>query len=286
MKTDPECIPCILNQTIRAVKFSKNEHMLEKVLKNTLQTLLETNWNNPPMALGFETFKTIRLTLGINDPYREEKKRVNNFAQKLLSQIEEIARKSRDKVDTAIKIAIAGNIIDYGSQSGFDVKKTITQVLHTKPAIYDIDILKEKLRNANRVMIFLDNAGEVVFDRYMLETFKEAYGIRNFTVVARKEPMINDIIVEELDELGFKTLGDIDYRAMPSSSIREWKRFLPELKKWIKEADIVISKGQGNFELMEGLKGIFFMFMIKCDVVAKIVGAKKGSIILKFSGTS
>lgn len=137
MKAALECIPCALRQTLRAVKFAGRREDAEKALRRVMSTLCGLSWDVPPMALGFEVYRAIRESLMVEDPYAEEKRRLNRLALKHAAELKGLIRKSRDPLDTAIRLAIAGNVIDYGSLEKFDLKSTVERFLKEKPVIYD-----------------------------------------------------------------------------------------------------------------------------------------------------
>lgn len=279
MRTELECIPCALRQTLRAIRFSGSRRG-EEVMRRALRTLLEADWSVPPMALGFDLFSSIREELGVDDPYRAEKERFNEMVLQSYGRLREMVWSGGDPLDTAVRLSIAGNVIDYGSHEGFDVWETLRGFLEAEPGVYELDGLREALERADSLILFLDNAGEAVFDLLLLETVDRLYGPLRVVTVARSEPMINDVTVEEARRLGFGRYGEV--RGMPSSSLREWIDFQPVLGEWLSEADVAIAKGQGNFELLSGLgRGVFFLFMVKCPVVERVVGAPQGSMVLK-----
>ncbi len=279
MRTELECIPCALRQTLRAIRFSGSRRG-EEVMRRALKTLLEADWSVPPMALGFDLFSSIREELGVDDPYRAEKERFNEMVLQSYGRLRKMVWSGGDPLDTAVRLSIAGNVIDYGSHEGFDVWETLRGFLEAEPGVYELDGLREALSRADSLILFLDNAGEAVFDLLLLETVDRLYGPLRVVTVARSEPMINDVTVEEARRLGFGRYGEV--RGMPSGSLREWLDFRPVLEEWLSEADVAIAKGQGNFELLSGLgRGIFFLFMVKCPVVERVVGAPQGSMVLK-----
>jgi len=279
VRTELECIPCALRQTLRAIRFSGSGRG-EEAMRRALRVLLEADWSVPPMALGFDLFAALREELGVDDPYRAEKERHNRMLAERYGELKQIVAESGDPLDAAVRMSIAGNVIDYGSHEGFDVWATIRRFLGEKPAVYEIDDLRRSLRSASTVMVFLDNAGEAVLDLLLAETIKELYGVERIIAVARAEPMINDVTVEEARALGFDRLGEV--RGVPTGGVGEWLRFQPTLHEWLAEADVAIAKGQGNFELLSGLgRGVYFLFTVKCPVVERIVGAPQGSMVLK-----
>ena len=277
MRTELECIPCALRQTIRSIRFSGSRRG-EAVMRRALRVLLEADWSVPPMALGFDLFAAIREELGVDDPYKREKERLNALVAERAGELRRVIWGSSDPLDTAVRLSIAGNIMDYGSHGEFDVWEAARSALKAEPPIYEVEALREALSGAKRVLLFLDNAGEAVLDLLLAETIKRLYG-PEIIAVAREQPMINDVTVEEARTLGFEGFGEV--RGMPSGGLGEWLGFRGTLEKWLDEADAALSKGQGNYELLSGLRrGIFFLFTVKCPVVARSVGAPEGSPVL------
>jgi len=200
------------------------------------------------------------------DIFSDLKVQSNQTAMEMLPVMEDKIRYAPDPLDTAIRLAIAGNIIDYGSQQEFDVQKTIDRCLAGSLAINDIEELREDLQGAQNVLYLADNCGELVYDRLLIEILA-----RQVTLAVKEKPIINDALVSDAEYCGLGLNCRIisngtDCPGTPVNNCS--KDFLKEFEA----VDLIISKGQGNFETLSAVEApIYFMLMVKCPVVAEHV---------------
>ncbi|GAF96550.1 unnamed protein product, partial [marine sediment metagenome] len=227
-------------------------------------------------------YNIIEEITGNEDPYKEIKKRDNEHAISLLPEIKSIIKKSEDKLFTSIKIAIAGNIMDFAANSDYDLKKTIEKVLESDFAINDYEKFKEGIKKATSIAYLADNAGEIVFDKLLIEKIRELNNCKIYLFVKGK-PIVNDATEIDTKIIGINNFDNIEIKKIntgfPNTGMKkESKEFI----SFIKQMDLVISKGQGNYEsLSEVNANIYFLLIAKCHVIARDLGVKKGSIILK-----
>ncbi|MDX8338020.1 ARMT1-like domain-containing protein [Draconibacterium sp. IB214405] len=216
----------------------------------------------------------------VKDPYAAEKKESN---QALLSRYSEFKKKveeSDDKFDTALRYAIAGNIIDFGPTHRFDVDETIEQVFETQFAIDNSNALKTAIIKAKSILYLCDNSGEIVMDKLFLETIDHP----NVTVAVRDQPILNDATLNEATEVGLHKVARLITNGddAPSTLLH---RVSKEFLEIYNSADLIISKGMGNFEglMDENDPRLFYLLMIKCPVIGLKVGAEKGDFVVKRS---
>lgn len=215
--------------------------------------------------------------INVTDPFLEEKTRCNQIALDLYKQWKPTILNSTDPFNLAIRLAIAGNIMDYGANNNFDLLQTINNVVIAKFALDDSLLLKQKLKNATKILYLGDNAGEIVFDKLFIETIMH----NNIVYAVKGAPVFNDATINDAHDIGMDLVADVisnGYDA-PSTILNKcsWK-----FREIFKTADIIISKGQGN---MQGLINqndprIFYLLMAKCDVIADILKVDKGSFIV------
>ena len=279
MKARLDCIPCILRQVLRASQYSHlPPEIQEKILRESMNALLKEEWSKTPPELAHIAHKIARK-YAKGDPYKEVKKKSNDEALSLYPKLKKIVDESDDPLRTAIRIAIAGNIIDFGALEEYNIEKTVNEVLHKKFAYDDYPLFKKILKNAKSILYFADNAGEIVFDKLLIEKIKEIKDYK-ITLVVKAGPIINDATLEDVKYIGLdKLINDIRYI---SNGEIGYERNSPEVKSWIKEHDLTISKGQGNYEGLSEFQGIFYMLMVKCPVIAEDINANVGDIILLY----
>ncbi len=279
MKAKVDCIPCVQRQIIKAARFSDlGENEIEKVLRDVMRALLKINWHTTPPQISHVAHKILREYVG-GDPYREVKRESNDLAMKIYPEVKRIVENSDDPLRTAIRVAIAGNIIDFGAMLDFDLEKTIKEVLKKKFAYDDYSLFVEKLDGAHSILYFFDNAGEIVFDKLLIEEIKKIKDVK-ITAVVKAGPIINDATEEDLKYVALDSLVE-EVRYL-SNGERGYERNSEEVGRWIKEHDLIISKGQGNYEGLSEWTGIFYMLMIKCNVIAEDLNGKIGDIVLLY----
>ncbi len=211
------------------------------------------------------------------DPYLREKKENNDQAARMIPKLEMIVRKSSNQFDTSLRLAIAGNIIDFAASDKFNLQATIEMALESEFAIDHSERLEKEIRRAHSVLYLGDNAGEIIFDKLFIRTIMHP----RLTYVVRGAPVINDATMADAEYTGMKEVAKVISSGYDAASTIPEKSS-EQFRKYFREADIIISKGQGN---MEGLfplndKRIFFLLMVKCDVMAEFLKIKKGSLVV------
>jgi len=284
MKLNLDCIPCFQRQALQAVRFiNNNEKLHQQVLREVTKKLLESNWDSTPPQLAHEVHKIVKHLTNEKDPYKEVKKESNDLVLKIYPALKDIVEESNDPLRTAVRLAIAGNIIDFGPLQEFNLKVTIREVLKKKFAIDDYVKLEEILKDAETLLFFTDNAGEIGFDKLLVETFLKAKKLEKISFVVKGGPIINDATLEDAIYMGLCDLPNVEFLTLSNGEAGTGpERSSQTVKSWIKKHDLVISKGQGNYEGLSEHDGLFFMLMAKCHVIASDLNVKVGDIILKY----
>jgi uncharacterized protein with ATP-grasp and redox domains len=159
----------------------------------------------------------------------------------------------------------------------------VKEVLEKKFAIDDYETLKEKLEAAETLLYFADNAGEIGFDKLLIETFLQTRKLEKIRFVVKGGPIINDATLEDAVYMGLCDLPNVEFVAISNGEAGTGpERKSRTVKSWIKQHDLVISKGQGNYEGLSEHNGLFFMLMAKCSVIAADLNVEVGDIILKY----
>ena len=279
MKVKVDCIPCVQRQIIKACRFSNiSEENIEKVLREVMRSLLNVNWHKTPPEIAHVAHSVVRRYVG-GDPYAQIKRESNDLAMRIYLQVREIVESSDDPLRTAIRVAIAGNIMDFGAMIEFDLEKTIDDVLHKEFAYDDYLLLLDNLRKSKNVLYFFDNAGEIVFDKLLIEKIIEMFDVK-ITGVIKAGPIINDATYEDLRYVGLdKLVSNIKYL---SNGEKGYERNSMEVGNWVHNHDVVISKGQGNYEGLSDWHNIFYLLMVKCPVIAGDLNARVGDIVFLY----
>lgn len=213
----------------------------------------------------------------VEDPFTEEKTHSNQLALALYEQWKPRVLSSDNPFDLALRLSIAGNIMDYGANNSFDLHETINNVLKASFAINHSEFLRNKIEKAKKILYLGDNAGEIVFDKLFIEVI-----MPNKVIYAVKDaPTLNDVTMKDAKEVGIDFVAHIISNGFdaPSTVLNKCSKAFLEVYH---SADLIISKGQGNFEglMNENDERIFFLLMVKCDVIAEILNVQKGSFIV------
>jgi uncharacterized protein with ATP-grasp and redox domains len=284
MKLNIDCIPCFQRQALQAVRFiSDDEKLHEKVLREVTKMLLASSWESTPPQLAHEVHRIVKRLTKESDPYKEAKKESNDLVLKMYPALKEKVGASNDPLRTAVRLAIAGNIIDFGPLQGFNLEEVIEEVLKKKFAIDDYEKLKEKLKDAETLLFFADNAGEIGFDKLLVESFLIEKSFKKIVFVVKGGPIINDATLEDAAYMGLCDLPKIEFLKLSNGEAGTGpERNSQVVKRWIRKHDLVISKGQGNYEGLSENDGLFFLLMAKCPVIASDLGVEVGDIVLKY----
>jgi uncharacterized protein with ATP-grasp and redox domains len=277
MKTYLECIPCFLRQALNAGRIStKDEKVIKTLLGEVGAMIRDIPLDATPPETGDQIYRKIAEITGVEDPFREIKAASIAESLAMFPRLEELISTSPDRLQTAIMLAIAGNIIDLGVGHSFNISHDILKIVKQKPAIFDYSLFRQELAKARSVLHLGDNAGESVFDKLLIRELKKPV-----IFVVRDRPVINDVTRNDAIASGIPEVAEIisSGSSAPGTILN---RCSPEFLDVFNNADMVISKGQGNFEgLSDTHRPVFFMLKAKCKVIADNLGVKKGDIILK-----
>ncbi|MBN2455520.1 MAG: DUF89 family protein [Sedimentisphaerales bacterium] len=283
MKIFLDCIPCFVRQALDSARLATDDEQIhEKVMREVLRLAVDLDMSQSPPAIGQQIHRLIRKLVGQNDPYHQIKERFNNLALKLYPELEECVRESEDSFATAVRLAIAGNIIDFGVKTSLaesDVEKTIEQSLNGLLDDNTIQEFKDAVTKAEKILYLADNAGEIVFDRLLIAQLP----LEKVTVVVKAEPVINDATMEDAKTAGLTNIVEvIDNGSDGPGTILE--TCSQTFRARFENADLIIAKGQGNYETLSNIdKNIFFILKAKCPVIARDLGCEVGEMILRKS---
>ena len=220
----------------------------------------------------------LRKSSDVEDPYLPEKSKGNSEMLARYDEFKKMIRGSDNPFDTALRLAIAGNIIDFGPTHVFDVEGTIEKVLVSDFAIDHSEQLQKEIEKAETILYLGDNAGEIVMDKLFLETLNHP----NVWFAIREKPVLNDVTHREADEVEISKFARIISNGddAPSTLLH---RVSDDFRKIYNKADLIISKGMGNYEglMFENDPRLFFLLMVKCPVIGRKIGAEKGDFVVK-----
>ncbi len=279
MRTYLDCIPCIIRQALCAARMvSADPAVHERVLRETLGWVGETNMNQPAPVAVQRIHRLLRETTGVEDPYRDAKEYQNRTVLALLPELRCRIEAAADPLATALRVAIAGNAIDMGangSLAGLDVRRAVTQAL-TEPVVGEPGGFRSAIAEAERILYLTDNAGEIALDRLLIEQLTPA----RVTVAVRGKPVINDATMADARAVGLHEIVEIvdNGSDAPGTLLDDCSQ---EFRRRFTEADLILAKGQGNYEtLSDEPHDIFFLFKVKCSMIAAHAGVPIGTHVL------
>ena len=281
MKTYLDCFPCLLNQALRAARIATDDPVKIKAVLDAVALMLPgISLESTPPEIGRLIYRTVHEITNNRDPYERIKEKSTKEALALYPYMKALVEKSEDSLLTAIRMAIAGNIIDFGPNRKFDLKEEIDNTRVKPFAVCDYERFKIDLSRAQSVLYLGDNAGECVFDRILLEAMGKPA-----TYVVREKPVINDATLADARKAGIDGVAELMSSGTdaPGTLLETCNEGFLNLYR---NAELIISKGQGNYEALSGEKRpIFFLLMVKCPVIADHLGLKVGDIMLKHENT-
>ncbi|MCP4604933.1 MAG: DUF89 family protein [Proteobacteria bacterium] len=283
MRTCLECVPCIVNQAVEAPRrFTDDPAILEQILKETMAAIIDFDLSRTPPEMGNVLNQIMNRALGNPDPYYQEKRRFNALALELLPEFREMIDSAEDPFETAVRLAIAANFIDFGAPAG-RTDDSLTSIFSEarrnqikgrgRAAVAD---LKQEAKKAKNILYLADNAGEIVMDRLLIEQLPST----KVVVAVREGPAINDALIEDAAEAGLNEIATVvtSGAALPGTPLAVCS---PEFCEHFRSADLIISKGQGNYEtLSEEKANIFFLLVAKCRTVAKHLSCELGDFVV------
>jgi uncharacterized protein with ATP-grasp and redox domains len=273
MNIKPDCLSCLFNQALKVTKLlDLDDTTSKKVFDKTAQVLIDHDMSSTPPQIAKDIYQAISDITGYDDPVALAKEHATSEALKVDTSF-------IHTISDAIKMAVIGNVIDFGSQEQYDLNEMIQSHFHHSFVLDDTPKFIKELQHAKELVIIADNVGEHIFDKLLIETIKKSYDV-NVHYFVRGKPIINDVTVQEAELL--KECANIVDTGVetPGYDLGEANNASKEI---FDRADIVLSKGMGNFESLYKVakRPIYFLFIIKCTVVAEEIGHNVKELIFK-----
>ncbi len=282
MKVADECFSCLLSQGERAISLAGVKGRNKEVMTSKVGEFLKENFrdNSIPAQLGTELQGLVFKMTAVKDPLKEKKRRANDVAMSLSDTAEKMVERSEDRLRQAVKLALAGNLIDFAVYAAEVDASMLEDALQDPLVIDDCDALAELLHDPKTVLYICDNAGEIVFDKILIDELIRM-GLE-VTACVKSAPIVNDATMEDADYVGLTDICEVittGAATIGTTLSMCSKEFLRRLEN----SDLVISKGQANFETLHKIKNkkIAFLLKAKCSVIAEYLGVGKNSSIVK-----
>jgi uncharacterized protein with ATP-grasp and redox domains len=284
MKTYLDCLPCLMSQALRAARAATdNEEIQRQVINAVAGMIPEFSLGLKPPEIAQQGYRLIRQITGNNDPFHQAKVEANHTALALWPQMKQLVEQSADQLFTACRLAILANSIDFGpnfEHGGIEAIIDEAATCSIPISVNNYDQFWNSINNSRSLLYLGDNAGEIVFDRFLIEEIHRVRELETCFVV-REKPVINDITVDDALAVGMNRVARIVSSGSdaPATILSQCSA---EVQQLYHSADIIIAKGQGNYESLENEPGnIFFLLRAKCPLVAERFGVSVGDCVFK-----
>ncbi|MBN1769709.1 MAG: DUF89 family protein [Deltaproteobacteria bacterium] len=282
MRTFHDCLPCFVGQAVAALeRCGVDDDTFETAMRAVFTELAGIDLNATPPATGRRLYGIIRRTTGRPDPYAAEKKHSNQLALDLLAELKPRLDRAPDGFLARLRLAVAGNSIDYGRYGRLDESRVVETLQAAWEAPLDrneADALRSALRDAADVLYLCDNAGEIAFDRLLVEFLPHEH----ITCVVRGRPVLNDATLADAEQVGLTEVVEvIDNGSDAPGTLLE--HCSETFRARFAAADLIVAKGQGNYETLSDVRGkrIFFLLQVKCPLIARDVGQPVGRLVVQ-----
>lgn len=283
MKIENACVECILGQTQRVADAIGADDALRRRIDADVAAMSKTfDFTQSPPEVARAVYEHLAVLAGKKDLYDDVKRLSTQKALSFVPFLREQIEKADDPFYTAVKVAVAGNVIDLASEVTFDLDAEIGKLFHTPFAHDDVAALNVKLQGAKTLLYIGDNAGEHLFDALAIETFSRLFPSLSITYMTRGKPIINDITFEEA-----RSDGLASHAALVDSGVDTpgfvYERASDAARKLFDESDVVLTKGMGNYEcLSPPPRGdLVYLLKVKCGVVSRAIGEEIGSLVCR-----
>ncbi len=271
-----DCYPCAVRQALLAVrKTQMNAEAQIAAMQRILKSLIDMKPGATSPEIAMQIHAMLREVTGVDDLYLAEKALATKEALSLYPKLKRKILRSSDPFETAVRLSIAGNIIDFGPQNDYDLRAAIRRVLKQPFALNDLESLRASIAQVGQIMVLADNAGETVFDRLLIETIGKPT-----VYVVKEAPILNDATREDALAAGLDSVAEvISCGARSPGTLLE--ACSDEFLDRFRQAKLIIAKGMGNYEALNDVKApIFFLLQVKCDLVARDLSVPRGSIVV------
>ncbi len=283
MIIDKDCIGCLINQSVKVADAIDADKILKTQLISSIEAMSKNfSFLDTPPEIAADIYKKMALIANKKDLYDDVKALSTKKALSFVPLVKDKLLHSKNRLLTATKIAVAGNVIDLATEIEFNLADELDKIFDTEFAINDFKILENSLLTAKNVVILGDNVGEHIFDYIFIEVLKELYPDINYSYFVRGTPIINDVTIVEAKELGFHNICNLVDSKVNTPGFT-YSRASKEAQELFDIADLVISKGMGNYECLSPSHRdkICFLLKVKCGVVANSLKKEIGDIICK-----
>ena len=289
MKTCLDCIPCFFKQALDSSRIAGADVQLQRsVLNEVARVIPDFRLDASPPEMARTIYQIVNRMTAVDDPYAQIKEESNRFALNIYDRLVQKVEDSSDPLFTAVELAIAGNIIDYGAKNRLNVDEELDKILAKEERhiqregarFFQDGAFITALKKSKSLLYLADNAGEIVFDRVLLRVIRKQFPKMDIRFAVKEKPAINDALMQDAEMCGIPEVAEVISSGSdaPGTLLAYCSASFLDL---FHKSDMVISKGQGNYETLSGVnRSIFFLLLAKCPVIADHIGCEVGDVLL------
>lgn len=271
MRVNDQCAACLIDKQKHKTDDPGYLAEVERIIKNRKE-------NDTAPYLVYLFNKAYEQRFGKTDPYRDIKKKYNDFVLSMEDEVRVRIESDSNPLAASFAFARIGNYIDFGAMNQVDSNAFLELLSSAGVTDADDQVFESffrECRSANRFLLIADNCGEIVLDKLFLEQVKKCFPEMMFSVLVRGEEVLNDVTCEEAKYVGLDSIAEIISNG--SSMAGTVYDMLPDdAKEAIDNADVILAKGQGNYETLSGQgRHIFYSLLCKCDLFTNRFGVPK-----------
>lgn len=282
MKINYNCMPCMVNQAVKVAEMTGAENR-EELFRKIFGYLSDIDFEKTnPEVIG-EIFGIIKKHVGVDDPYGELKAHYNEMFLNMLDELSSKIDIADDPFRMAVVYAILGNIIDFNPVHNSSINNIMSMFDSANTAsltIDDVDTLKTDIKKCKKLLYIGDNCGEICLDMLFIQKIKQQYSGISVYFAVRGSAVVNDSTESDAYSVGMDKYASIISNG-DSSMGTVIERVSDEFRSVYDSADVIISKGQANYESLsdEYDKNIYFLLVTKCEVIAKDIDVPVNSLL-------
>lgn len=281
MKMEIQCAACFIKQAVKAARLSTDDFSLQlKAVKKAAEHISSMDPGRTPPEIATGIFKLIQSETGCPDAFAALKAKSNNRVKEILPSLKRASASAPCPFAARVKISLCGNMIDYGILDEINIEKLVEKEIKLNFLEKEINEIKRRVKRAQELVFVADNAGEIAFDAVLMEEFVKVNPLINIVIFLKRSPVINDATLEDARFFGIEKKFHIE--ETPSTVGLEEGGLSPRQQALMDNADVIIAKGQANYEILTEKKNskIIYMLRAKCEVVARSLGVKEMSPVI------
>jgi uncharacterized protein with ATP-grasp and redox domains len=278
MKTYQACVPCITDLIKTTLDLTDLDDQSRQQLLDQVQSDLEAaDLSLPPARIAGACYRKILVAAGDPDLFQAHKTNSMREAQKLYPGLKDMVESHHDPLDAAVRVSALGNILDVANPNSYDLDQEIQNLFEVNISGESLERLRTEISRADSLLLIADNAGEMIFDKVLIETLD----LPVFYAV-KSGPAFDDGLIDDARAAGIEKIANLIESGTPYPGT-----YLPSCSQEFQEifntAPLILAKGQANYETLNNIdRDLFFLLKVKCEVVSQTIGYAQGNLVLKY----